>query len=103
MLVFDAETLSQIVQEYPDSKKAPDDILLHGPLPNIHPVRFRLIDEEMVRKTAIKTKGGSGPSCMDVECCHRILASNQFGTSNTDLCKAFTEVIRRLCTSLIKT
>ena len=59
-------------------KKAPDNILLHGPLLNIHPVRFWLIDEEMVRKVAVKTKGGSGLSRMDAEDYHRILAPNQF-------------------------
>ena len=74
-------------------------LLLHGPLPNIHPV----IDEEIVRKIAINTTGGSGPSGMDVEGYHRILVSNQFGTSNTDMCKTFAEVIRRLCMNLIKT
>ena len=56
VLVFDAETLSQLVQKYPDSKKAPADILLHGPLPNIHPVRFRLINEEMVTKNSYQDK-----------------------------------------------
>ena len=62
VLAFDAQISSQLVQKCPESKKAPDDILLHGPLPNIHPVRFQVIDEEMVRKIDINTIGGSAPS-----------------------------------------
>ena len=65
VLASDAQTLSRLVQKYWTGKKAPDNILLHGPLLNIHPVRFWLIDEEMVRKVAVKIKGGSGLSRMD--------------------------------------
>ena len=36
------------------TKKAPDNILLHTPLPDIYMIRFQLIEEEMVRKVAIK-------------------------------------------------
>ena len=31
--------------KYPDRKKAPDEILLDGPLPNVHTVRFLPADE----------------------------------------------------------
>ena len=34
---------------------------------------FTGIDEEMIRKAAIKTKGGSGPSAMDADGWRRIL------------------------------
>ena len=36
------------------TKKAPDNILLHTPLPDIYMIRFQLIEEEMVREVAIK-------------------------------------------------
>ena len=38
------QTLSQLVQKHPDSKKATNDIVLLGPLPNIHLVKFQRID-----------------------------------------------------------
>ena len=54
----------------------------------------------MVRKAAIRTKGGSGPSGMDAEGWRRIIASNQFGATYSDLRKAFAEVFKKLCTKL---
>ena len=87
VLPLNAQTLSQLT----DSTKAP--ILLHGSLPNIHSVWFQPIDVEMVREVC--------PSGMDADW-HIILSSNQFGTSNTDLRKAFAEVIRRLCANFVE-
>ena len=33
------------------------DILINGPLQNINPAKFQSIDEEIIRKAAIRTKG----------------------------------------------
>ena len=74
--------------------------MLNGPLQNILPVKFQSIDKEVIRKAAIRTKGDSGPSGMDVDGWHRIPASNNFGTSSSDLRKAFANVVRKLCTDL---
>ena len=87
VLPLNAQTLSQLT----DSTKAP--ILLHVSLPNVHSVWFQPIDVEMVREVC--------PSGMDADW-HIILSSNQFGTSNTDLRKAFAEVIRRLCANFVE-
>ena len=82
-------TLSKLIQKYPKGKTVSQDVLLNGPLQNIHPVKFQSIDEEVIRKAAIRTKGGSGPSGMDADSWHRILASTNFGISSSDLCNAF--------------
>ena len=57
----------------------------------------------MIRKAVIRTKGHSGPSGMDVDGWHRILASINFGTSSSDLCKAFANLVQKLCTDLAET
>ena len=57
----------------------------------------------MIRKAAIRTKGGSGPSGMDVDGWCRILASSNFGTASSDLRKAFANVVRKLYTDLVET
>ena len=57
----------------------------------------------MIRIVAIRTKGGSGPSGMDADSWRRILASNNFGTSGSDLRKAFANVVQKLCTDLVET
>ena len=87
------DTLSKLIQKHPKGKMTSKDILLNGALQDIHPVKFQSIDEEMIRKAAIITKGGSGPSGMDADGWHRILASNNFGTSSIDLRKAFAKIV----------
>ena len=73
---------------------ASQDILLNGPLQNLHPVKSQSIDEERIRKAAIRTKGGSSPAGMDSDGWRRILASNNFGTS--------ANVVQKLCTDLVE-
>ena len=62
----------------------------------IHPIKFES-DVEKIQKAAVKTQGGSGPSGMDADGWIRILTSKQFGKSSIDLCKAFAEVIKKIC------
>ena len=47
----------------------------------IHPIKFDSIDAENVRKAALKTRGGAGPSGLDADGWKRIFTSNQFGDS----------------------
>lgn len=54
----------------------------------------------MIRKEEIRNKEGSGPSDMEYDGWPRILASNNFGTSSSDLRKAFPNVTKKLCTDL---
>ena len=57
----------------------------------------------MIRKAVIRTKGNSGPTGMDLDGWHRILASINFGTSSSDLHKAFANLVQKLCTDLVET
>ena len=75
VLPLSKDTLSKLIQKHLKGKMASQDTLLNGPLQNIHPVIFQSIDEEMIRKAAIRTKGGSGPSDMDANGWCRILQS----------------------------
>ena len=63
----------------------------------ILPIKFESIDVEKIQKAAVKTQDGSGPSGMDADGWKRILKSKQFEKSSIDLCKAFTEVIKKIC------
>lgn len=42
------------------------------------------IDEDLVKKTAIKTKEGYGLSGLDTDNWHKILVSNKFGSTHSD-------------------
>ena len=47
----------------------------------MHSIVYEDIDEDLIKKAAIKTKGGCGPSGLDADNWRRILVSNQFGSS----------------------
>ena len=102
ILPLDQKTISQLVLKHPQ-KSCAEDILINGTIEKVHPVRFESINEELIRRAAIKLKGDSGPSGMDADGWQRILASNSFGTANSDLQKAFANVVKKLCTDLIET
>ena len=69
----------------------------------IHPVKFDVIDAEMIRKTVMKTRGGSGPSGLNGDGWKRILLSKNFGESSSDLCQTLAKVTKKLCTEELPT
>ena len=98
MKKLNKKTLEQLKQKHPQRRDADPEIMLPDKLEEIHPIKFDSIDAENVRKTALKTRGGAGPSGVDADGWKKILTSNQFGNSTDDLCKTFAEVIKKLCT-----
>ena len=72
VLPLSKDTLSKLIQKHSKGQTASQDILLNGPLQNIHPGKFQSIDEEMMRKAAIRAG-------MDADDWRRILASNNLG------------------------
>ena len=67
ILPLDLKTISQLVLKHPQKSCASEDILINGPIEKVHRVRFESINEELIRRAAIKTKGSSGPSGMDAD------------------------------------
>ena len=101
ILSLNNETLNKLKEKHPESKNANHNILLTGAPQDVHPILFAGIDEEMIRKAAIKTNEGSGPSSMDTGGWRRILCSNNFGDANVDLRKAIANFIKRICTEKV--
>ena len=101
ILPLNDETLTLLKDKHPEAKPADEDILIQGEKHEVHPIIFDVIDEEMIKKAALRTKGGSGPSGMDADGWRRILASNSFGTASSDLRKTFAEFIKVICTKKI--
>ena len=90
-------------EKHPESRDASIDILLTDISQRVHRIKFAGINDEIVRKAVIKTKGGSGPSAMDADGWRRILCSNNFGDTNADLRKAIATFIKKNCTKEIST
>ena len=53
-------------QRHPKASPATESVLLTDDIGKVHPIKFENVTEGSVRKAALKTKGGSSPSAMDV-------------------------------------
>ena len=60
------------------------------------------MDESLILKVAMLTKGGSGPSGLDADGWRKILTSGSFGTALFELRKIFALFAKRLCVEEIK-
>ena len=101
ILSLNNETLNKLKEKHPKSKNVNNSILLTVVPQDVHPIMFAGLDEEMIRKAAIKTNGGSGPSTMDTGGWRRILCSNNFSDTNVDLRKAIANFIKKICTEKV--
>ena len=90
--------MRQLKEKHPEAQEARLGSLLYGPVEDIPDSVFLEIDGEMVRDTALTTKGSGGPSGVDVNGFRRLLACKSFKKSGTDLCNAVAVIARKLCT-----
>ena len=97
------ETLHLLRTKHQEMQNAHEEVLLQGPIKQVHPVVYEAIDEALISKAALKTKGGCGPSGFDAENWRRILVSKSFGSPSLDLRKSFTNFTRTLCTRNLNT
>ena len=97
ILPLDKNTLNLLKQKHPEPAASTEEVLLPDKPETAHEIKYENINAESVRKAALKTRGGSGPSGMDADGWRRILTSKQFGDSSTDLCKTLANVIKKLC------
>ena len=103
ILPLNKKTLNLLRLKHPDPKDPHESVMLLDVLERMHPVKFEVIDAEMIRKAVMKTRGGSGPSCLDADSSERILLSKNFGESSSDLCQALAKVTKKPCTEELST
>ena len=60
-------------KEHPKAQQPHHEVILQDPKKQIHNTVYEDIDEYSVKKTAVKTKGGCGPSGLDADNCHNQL------------------------------
>ena len=73
-----------------------EEVLLRREKPSIYPAVFEDIDDSMIKKVALKTNDGSGPSGLDADGWRKILVSKSYGTINSDLRRAFANIIKNI-------
>ena len=85
-------------------QNAYEEVLLQGSVKQVHlVVIYEAIDEALISKAALKTKGGCGPSGFDTENWRRILVSKSFRSSSLELRKSFANFTRTLCIKSLNT
>ena len=67
VLPLSKETLQLLNLKHPAAQEAHHDLLLQGPVKLIHNIVYEDINESLVLKAVIKTKGGCGPSGFDAD------------------------------------
>ena len=103
ILPLNNKTLNLLRLKHPDPKDARVSVMLLDVAERIHPVKFEVIDAEMIRKTVMKTRGGSSPSGLNGDGWKRILLSKNFGESSSDLCQTLAKVTKKLCAEELPT
>ena len=98
ILPITEETMKLLHEKHPTGEPLHEEMLLSGPIQQVHSVIFDDINGDLVRKVAMKMKGAAGPSSFDSDDWKTILVSRQFGTSSNDLCDAIAKVTKTLCT-----
>ena len=92
----------QVAVKTETSQSAKSGSLLFGPIDGQYPESvYTEINDEMVRQTALRTKGAGGPSGVDANGFRRILAYKSFKQSSTRLCEAIATMTRTLCSQCI--
>ena len=73
ILPINKDTLYLLKQKHRIDKVAHESVLLTDTSQGVQPLKFESISAESIRKGAIKTKGGSGPSGMDGDWWRKII------------------------------
>ena len=61
------KSLHVLKQKHPHGKEAELDVLLTDTPEQLHPIKFDAIDADLVKRAAVRARGGAGPSGLDAD------------------------------------
>ena len=73
VLPLSQSIINELKQKHPEANEADASVLIDGQVPYVDPVMFCNITESTILKSALRTKGSSGPSGLDADGWRRIL------------------------------
>ncbi|XP_057293937.1 uncharacterized protein LOC130622497 [Hydractinia symbiolongicarpus] len=94
---MNADTMNLLAEKHPRLRPKNENLLLKGPVNYVHEIVFDEITPELVKKCAAATKGACGPSGVDADEWRRILDSNIYGDTGSDLRRAVAQMVKQLC------
>ena len=98
ILPLTPETLKSLKEKHPSPGRIQPFSLLNGPIDDVPSAYFDCIDEEMIYKAAMATRGAAGPSKLDAEQYQRILCSKNFKTEGLVLRSEIAKLAEKLAT-----
>ena len=96
LLDLSPEVLEGLKENHPPASKIEDECLLNGPVDQLPPNIFDLINEQMIYDAALRTKSSAGPSGMDAELYRIILCSKNFSGEGKTLMEEISTMTRRI-------
>ena len=96
LLQINKETTEKLKEKHTAGTRATQEALLSGEIEAPHPVTFRSINQEMVRKAEMEIKGAPRPSGMYANTWRMLLTSKRNSTAAADLCKAVAELSQKM-------
>ena len=102
ILPLSDEVLRDLQEKHPPACPADESVLIQGETPTVEPVIFEDIDESLIAKAAIRTKGAAGPSGLDSDGWRRLLISKNYGVIGKDLRTAIAEMAKNLCINKVE-
>jgi hypothetical protein len=99
MLDLTPEVISDLKSKHPTANPiSTPHTLLQGPIQHTESYIFDEIDEDNIKRAAIKTKGSAGPSGLHAELFRSILCSNKHPTESKELREQIALLTRQLAT-----
>ena len=98
LVPLNEETLRKLKEKHPKKAQATAEGLLQGERERSHPVIYKRITGEMMRRASIETKGAAGPLGMDANIWWKLLTSRKNPSSKSDLREAIAKLARKMCT-----
>ena len=95
ILPLTEETMQLLHSKHPEASECHPDAIFEAEVPDVHPVVFDEIDGEAVKRAAMLTRGGSGPSGLDADGWRHILVSRNYGVYSAELRNEIAKMIRQ--------
>ena len=65
LLEMNEDTLNDLKKKHTDAKLPNQSVMIEAEAPFVDRIIFNNIDESIISKAALRTKGAAGPSCLD--------------------------------------
>jgi len=95
--IGESTVFNKLMRKHPPPSTDIPLVASDTPLESCHPIIFESLDDVVIRKAVLCTKGSAGPSGMDAQGWRSLCTS--FKNASDDLCRSLASVARRISTT----